>query len=98
MSHLKEKTMPVIEKNVPMPTIKPHPAWRHEFLDEMEVGDSVLIKAETFNLKNMRATIRKRNARAKEGGGLNKNTFIWMREDGYPSNDQSGAIRIWRIA
>ena len=91
--------MPVIEKDIPIPTgLKASPSHCHVFLDEMEVGDSVLIEAVDFNLRNMRATVRVRNLRTRKGEGLHQHTFLWAREEGYPKDDESGAIRIWRTA
>ena len=90
--------MPVIEKNIPAPNAKIN-LFKHShfFLNEMEVGDSVLITADEFNITSMRASIRNRNLRARKGEGRFPWTFHWAREEGYPKNDPEGAIRIWRI-
>ncbi len=90
--------MPVIEKNIPVPDVDTAlNRHSHLFLNQMEVGDSVLITADEFNLHRMRASIRNRNLRARKGEGKFPWTFFWDREEGYPKNDQGGAIRIWRI-
>ena len=89
--------MPVIEKNIPLPDNVGAPPHAHEFLSRMEVGDSALITAHEFNLRDMRASIRNRNLRTRKGEGRFPWTFIWGREEGYPKNDAEGAIRIWRI-
>ena len=90
--------MPVIEKNIPVPKVSPYlDRHSHLFLNEMEVGDSVLVTADEFNLRGMRSSIRTRNSRARKGEGRFPWTFFWSREAGYPKNDAEGAIRIWRI-
>lgn len=89
--------MPVIEKNVPLPENNGTKQQPHLFLNLMEVGDSVLITADEYNLHTMRSSIRMRNMRARKGEGPLPWSFVWAREEGYPKNDTQGAIRVWRI-
>lgn len=78
-----------IEKDVPLPEGKNKGRVLYSFLDEMELGDSVLIKGTKAETKRFRSALRNRNAKYANGPAEEMRAFDWF----YVYN----GIRVWRI-
>ena len=78
-----------IEKGVPMPEGKDKGRILYSFLDEMELGDSVLIKGTREETKRFRSALRNRNQKYANGPVEEMRAFDWF----YVHN----GIRVWRI-
>lgn len=78
-----------IEKGVPVPEGKSKSRTRYSFLDDMELGDSVLIKGTKAETKRFRSALRSRNQKYAHGPLEKMRAFDW-------SHVYNG-IRVWRI-
>jgi hypothetical protein len=78
-----------IEKGVQMPDSKGKGRLVYSFFDEMELGDSVVIKGTKTETKRFLSALRSRNQRYSEGPVEDMRAFDWF----YTSN----GIRVWRI-
>jgi hypothetical protein len=78
-----------IEKGVPLPEDKHKGRSMYGFFDEMELGDSIVIKGTRAETKRFRSALRSRNQRYAEGPPENMRAFDWF----YVPN----GIRVYRI-
>jgi uncharacterized protein (DUF2249 family) len=76
-----------IEKGVPLPESKKRVVY--SFFDEMELGDSIVIKGTKKETDRFRSAIRTRNQRYAAGPLEDMRAFDWF----YVHN----GIRVWRI-
>ena len=78
-----------IEKDVPLPEGKIRGRSMYGFFDEMELGDSIVIKGTKAETKSFRSALRSRNQRYAEGPPEKMRAFDWF----YVPN----GIRVWRV-
>ena len=85
--------MPKIEKNIPVRQRGSSGYERsYDFLNEMEVLDSVCVDDTEFDFKKLRGAIRTRNTRFNQGVGSVMHRYTWDYED-----DSKKALCIWRV-
>ncbi len=78
-----------IEKGIPMPESKNKSRIVYDFFDEMELGDSIVIKGTKKETERFRSALRNRNQRYAAGPLEDMRAFDWF----YVHN----GIRVWRI-
>ena len=85
--------MPKIEKNIPVRQRGSGGYERpYDFLNEMEVLDSVCVDNTEFDLEKLRGAIRTRNKRFNKGVGKIMHRYTWDYEDA-----SKNSVRIWRV-
>ena len=71
-----------IEKNIPMPKARDMDGGKYKIVDEMEVGDSVLV--ENCDIQSMRHRARNKNAEkrfaSRQDGKNSTHTRLWRIE------------------
>lgn len=71
-----------IEKNIPMPKARDMDGGKYKIVDEMEVGDSVLV--ENCDIQSMRHRARNKNAEkrfaSRQDGKNSTHTRLWRVE------------------